>query len=196
MKVNIIGRYNGEFLRGVGILPVYERELSPQEIYRLLNFNKVKIYDAASGGLLNLKTFKANYITGEVETPKKEKPFPKKKPVVVNTINSITNETAQRFAESIEKEEKLPEIPKEAYVEPHIELETAPVEVVEELKSDSELEMELIADLKASLVEEVTTTEPTVSEEERIIIKDEPKRENHYGKKKRYNNYNKNRQSQ
>ena len=57
MKVNIIGKVPGQFVSGIGILPVYGKELGDDEIKRLLNFGYVKVYDATTGGLITKNTF-------------------------------------------------------------------------------------------------------------------------------------------
>lgn len=57
MKVNIIGKTPGQFVSGIGILPVYGKELGDDEIKRLLNFGYVKVYDATTGGLITKNTF-------------------------------------------------------------------------------------------------------------------------------------------
>ena len=56
MKVNINGR---GIIPGIGTIPpVYNREMSENEILRLLNFQQFKVYSAASGILITKNNIK------------------------------------------------------------------------------------------------------------------------------------------
>ena len=57
MKVNIIGKFPGQYLNGVGILPQRGVELTEAEVRRLLNFREIRVFDATSGSLLTKATF-------------------------------------------------------------------------------------------------------------------------------------------
>ena len=57
MKVNIIGKFSGQYLNGVGILPQRGIELTEAEVRRLLNFRDIRVFDATSGGLLTKASF-------------------------------------------------------------------------------------------------------------------------------------------
>lgn len=56
MKVNVIPKVRGQFLNGVGILPVYSKEMTDSEIRRLLNFRDVSVYDSTTGGRITKNT--------------------------------------------------------------------------------------------------------------------------------------------
>ena len=83
MKVNIIGKVPGQFVSGIGILPVYGKELGDDEIKRLLNFGYVKVYDATTGGLITKNTFAKQARTAKKPTitkPAAPKPVVETKP--------------------------------------------------------------------------------------------------------------------
>jgi predicted DNA-binding protein (UPF0251 family) len=126
MRVNIDGR--GAF-PGIGLLPARNVELSDDEIIRLTNFKNVRVYDAATGVFISKKTIldkqkKAAEKKAAAPAPVVEQP----KPVTIEIEEKPFVESA--FTETALKEEPLPEVPKEAYVEPAVELD--PVVTVEE----------------------------------------------------------------
>ena len=53
MKVNIVGRGS---IAGIGLLPVYNKELTDSEIRRLLNFQNIRVYEVG-GGLITKSSF-------------------------------------------------------------------------------------------------------------------------------------------
>ena len=68
MKVNINGR---GIIPGVGTIPpVYNREMSENEILRLLNFQQFKVYSAASGILITKNNIKEMMNVDKEDTKK------------------------------------------------------------------------------------------------------------------------------
>lgn len=92
MKVNVIPKVRGQFLNGVGILPVYSKEMTDSEIRRLLNFRDVSVYDSTTGGRITKNTMltrarleKENATknaTPVIEKPVETKPVEQPKPVI------------------------------------------------------------------------------------------------------------------
>ena len=167
MRVNIDGR--GAF-PGIGLLPARNVELSDDEIIRLTNFKNVRVYDAATGVFISKKTIldkqkKAAEKKVAQPAPVVEQP----KPVVVEIEEKPFVESA--FTETALKEEPLPEVPKEAYVEPTVELD--PVVTVEETVEDK--------------VEEVAEEK---TEEEKPAEETQQQYRNYKKKNKKNRNYN------
>ena len=70
MKVNINGR---GIIPGIGTIPpVYNREMSENEILRLLNFQQFKVYSSASGVLITKGNIKEMINDNTVTSPKKK----------------------------------------------------------------------------------------------------------------------------
>lgn len=137
MKVNIIGKFPGQTLNGVGILPQRGVDLSEAEVMRLLNFSNIRVFDATSGGLLTKASFAAKKKPTSAVVPKKDVPS---EPVPAPVIEPV--EMKPYFTPEVAvEEEEVPAVVEEAPVEaaaaePIVEEEPAPVveEVVEEEK--------------------------------------------------------------
>lgn len=136
MKVNIIGKFPGQTLNGVGILPQRGVDLSEAEVMRLLNFSNIRVFDATSGGLLTKASFAVKKKPTSAVIPKKDVPS---EPVPAPVIEPV--ERKPYFVPEVAVEEEVKAVVEEAPVvtveaEPIVEEEPAPVveEVVEEEK--------------------------------------------------------------
>ena len=144
MKVNIIGKFPGQTLNGVGILPQRGVDLSEAEVMRLLNFSNVRVFDATSGGLLTKASFAVKKKPASAVIPKKEVPVepvpaPDTKPVELKpyftpevAVEEVTIESPAATADVVAVEE----VPVVEEIAPAVEEEPVPVveEVVEEEK--------------------------------------------------------------
>ena len=119
MKVNIIGKFPGQTVSGIGILPRRGIEMTEAEVQRLLNFPNIRVFDAASGGLLTKDSFNVKKTIQSVTTKAKEQPAP----VVEQKTEPATPVVATPETE----------IKAEPYTEPEVAVEeTAAEEIAEE----------------------------------------------------------------
>lgn len=119
MKVNIIGKFPGQTVNGIGILPRRGIEMTEAEVQRLLNFPNIRVFDAASGGLLTKDSFNVKKTIQSVTTKAKEQPAP----VVEQKTEPATPVVATPETE----------IKAEPYTEPEVAVEeTAAEEIAEE----------------------------------------------------------------
>ena len=72
MKVNVIGKFPGQTVNGIGVLPMRGVELTEAEVMRLLNFSNIRVFDAESGGLLT----KGSFTVKKKPAPKPAAPAP------------------------------------------------------------------------------------------------------------------------
>lgn len=164
MKVNIIGKFPGQTLNGVGILPQRGVDLSEAEVMRLLNFSNVRVFDSASGGLLTKASFAA-----------KKKPAPAVVPKAAITPEPVP-------APVIEPVERKPYFTPEVVAE-EVTLEspatTAVVEAVEEVP--------VVEEVAPAVEEEVTpAVEETVEEAQPVVVDKKPEYQKYYGKKDKH----------
>lgn len=164
MKVNIIGKFPGQTLNGVGILPQRGVDLSEAEVIRLLNFSNVRVFDAASGGLLTKASFAAKKKPTSAVVPKKDVPV---EPVPVPDTKPV--EMKPYFTPEVAVEEVTIESP----------ADTADVVAVEEA---------LVIDEVAPAVDEepVPVVEETVEEAQPVVVEKKPEYQKYYSKKDKH----------
>jgi hypothetical protein len=126
MKVNIIGKFPGQTVNGIGILPRRGIEMTEAEVQRLLNFPNIRVFDAASGGLLTKDSFNVKKTVQSVTTKAKEQPAP----VVEQKIEPVTPVVATPETEI--KAEPIPPTEAEPYTEPEVTVEETAVEEIAE----------------------------------------------------------------
>lgn len=128
MKVNIIGKFPGQTLSGIGILPRRGIEMTEAEVQRLLNFQNIRVFDAVNGGLLTKSSFNVKKTAQKsVVTTTKEQPAP----VVEPKIESVTPVVTTTLETEI-KAEPIPSTEVKPYTEPEVTVEeTVAEEIVE-----------------------------------------------------------------
>lgn len=128
MKVNIIGKFPGQTLSGIGILPRRGIEMTEAEVQRLLNFPNIRVFDAASGGLLTKDSFNVKKtVQKSVVTKTKEQPAPAVEP----KIESATPVVTATLETEIKAEPNQPTEVK-PYTEPEVTVEETAVEEIAE----------------------------------------------------------------
>lgn len=166
MKVNIIGKFPGQTVSGIGILPRRGIEMTEAEVQRLLNFSNIRVFDAVSGGLLTKGSFNVKKTAQKPVVPQtKEQPAP----VVEQKIEPATP-VVTATPETEIKAEPIPPTEFKPYTEPEVTVE--------------ETAVEKIAEEAAPVVEE------TVAEEKRVEEKPYQKYNKNKGKnnKRRFDN--------
>lgn len=171
MKVNIIGKFSGQYLNGVGILPQRGIELTEAEVRRLLNFRDIRVFDATSGGLLT----KASFDT-------------KKKPVTpAPEKTDIPSEPAAPSAEKPVLTSPIIEPVKETYETPEVKIDE-PSPVIETPSTPIEKPEDVAYVVGVDLAEKESTTEESVE-----TVEEEKPRQNFnnggYNKKNKKNRY-------
>lgn len=170
MKVNIVGKRNGELLPGVGLLPVYGADLTDQEILRVLNFNGVRVFDASSGGQITKKA-----LLVQKKKPQKTISKPVAKPDVIPVKTPV--DTPIKVADPAELTIESSETDV-ADTSPTEEI-TAPVEETSTSEDDSEdTETENVV-----VEESVESTEDVT--EEASPVEEKPYHNNYYSGKKK-----------
>lgn len=159
MKVNIIGKFPGQTLNGVGILPQRGVDLSEAEVMRLLNFSNIRVFDAASGGLLTKASFAAKKKPAPTVIPKKDVPS---EPVPAPVIEPV--EMKSYFTPEVAVEEEAPAVV----------VEEAPVEIGVDLAPNEDV-----------VVEDTVETAAPV-EEETPVVEKKPDYQKYYGKKDKH----------
>lgn len=129
MKVNIIGKFPGQTVSGIGILPRRGIEMTEAEVQRLLNFSNIRVFDAVSGGLLTKSSFSVKKTVPKPVVPQtKEQPAP----VVEQKIEPAAP-VVTAAPETEIKAEPIPPTEAEPYTEPEVTVEeTAAEEITEE----------------------------------------------------------------
>lgn len=127
MKVNIIGKFPGQTVSGIGILPRRGIEMTEAEVQRLLNFPNIRVFDAASGGLLTKDSFNVKKTVQSVVTKTKEQPAP----VVESKIESVSPVVTATLETEI-KAEPIPPTEYKPYTEPEVAVEETAVEEIAE----------------------------------------------------------------
>ena len=132
MKVNIIGKFPGQTVSGIGILPRRGIEMTEAEVQRLLNFSNIRVFDAVSGGLLTKSSFNVKKTAQKpVVTKAKEQPAP----VVEQKIEQATP-VVTAIPETEIKAEPIPPTEYTAefkpYTEPEVTVEETAVEEITE----------------------------------------------------------------
>lgn len=132
MKVNIIGKFPGQTVSGIGILPRRGIEMTEAEVQRLLNFPNIRVFDAVSGGLLTKSSFSVKKTTQKSDTTKsKEQPAPVVEPKIESTTPVVTATLeAEIKAEPIPPTEYTDEF--KPYTEPKVTVEETVVEEITE----------------------------------------------------------------
>lgn len=150
MKVNIIGKFPGQTVSGIGILPRRGIEMTEAEVQRLLNFSNIRVFDAVSGGLLTKSSFSVKKTVPKPDTTKaKEQPAP----VVEQKIEPETP-VVTTTPETEIKAEPIPPAEYTAEFKPH----TEPEVTVEETAAEE------ITEEAAPVVEETVAEEKPVEE--------------------------------
>lgn len=172
MKVNIIGRCA---LPGYGILPVRGIELNDMEILRLLNFKKIKVYDALTKELITKQ-----YLMNKAAVEAKKKPA-----VVVETPAPVVE-----VAAAVTTPE--PVVVKEEYVEPEVIIvkeETPIIETVDEEPAETIEEIPVVEEAEEVVDEyEAAPIEETIQEEE-VVVKEQQEKPRYNGKKNKKNRH-------
>lgn len=140
MKVNVIGKFPGQTVNGIGVLPMRGVELTEAEVMRLLNFSNIRVFDAENGGLLTKGSFTA-----------KKKPAPKPAAAPAPIVE-------QKAPDLPAVEEPVFEVP--TYVPPEATIE----EKVEEPVVEETPVVEEVVEEAAPAVEETVTEEKPVEE--------------------------------
>lgn len=150
MKVNIIGKFPGQTLNGIGILPRRGIEMTEAEVQRLLNFQNIRVFDAASGGLLTKDSFNVKKTVPKPVVPQtKEQPAP--------VVEQKIEPTAPVVTAAPETEIKAEPIPPTEYVA-EFKPYTEPEVTVEETVAEE------ITEEAAPVVEETVVEEKPVEE--------------------------------
>lgn len=128
MKINVIGKFPGQYLNGVGVLPQRGIEMSESDVLRLLNFSNIRVFDATSGGLLTKATFASKKKQAPTAViPKKNIPS---EPVPAPVIEPV--ERKPYFTPEVAVEEEVKSVVEEAPVEIGVDLAQNEDVVVEE----------------------------------------------------------------
>ena len=170
MKVNLDGR---GVLPGIGLLPIRGKELSKDEILRLLNFN-VRIYDANTGAIITGPEF--FNVKPPAPAPVAKKPEPIKEVEVPMTV------TEEKIAEPDEPLPEIQETEPVPYVEPEIEV-IPEEEIPMEIHIDAAPAEDVVVETPIEAVEEDAVEEAPVEDAA-------PQQNNNYrpynGKKKKH----------
>lgn len=131
MKVNIIGKFPGQTLSGIGILPRRGIEMTEAEVQRLLNFPNIRVFDAVNGGLLTKDSFNVKKtVPKPAMTKTKEQPAPVVEPKIESASLTVSTALAEIKAEPIPPTEYKAEF--KPYTEPEVTVEETAVEEVAE----------------------------------------------------------------
>lgn len=154
MKVNVIGR---GFVPGPNsIAPVYNQEMSENQIRRILNLGNLRVFDATTGGLITKRNI--NNIFSD-----KNKTAVNKEAVVNKTTNidsSETNTTLEDVVPTTEENTDVPEVS-----------ETTLSEITEDMVTD-EQESVITEETVEDVVEETAETEVDDTVVEDTIVED------------------------
>ena len=145
MKINVIGKFPGQYLNGVGVLPQRGIEMTESDVLRLLNFTNIRVFDATSGGLLTKATFASK---------KKQAPtavIPKKNVPVESVPAEPVVDTKPTFTPFLVEPETVTEEPK---VEEPVAIKETPVEIGVDLAQNEDVVVEETVEAAAPVEEE------------------------------------------
>lgn len=161
MQVNITGK---GMIPGLKVLaPVYNRELDKMGVMRLINFNKFRIFESATGKQITRKNIDEVF----------KKPVAIVSEPVVEEAPVVEAATTELVVEEVSPEATpLPEIEP---VEESVEFPTENGDFV-----DSIIEETIESPIEVDVTEEIVTEEPVTEE---VVVEETPV--NTYNKKKR-----------